>query len=380
MIPLRRALWCLVCGTCCCAGELRAAIFEFKERAFVVPTGVVRLGDVARISDVDSAQRVQLEQITLAPSPAAGRTVRLAYDDVRQRLLAHGVNLAQIEFRGRSQVLVSTSDIHTAGATEPAPPPAPARIVPVRPMAKPVAEPLVSEPQLRRVRECLAAAFQREFRIGEAKSGPLQIRCECANTDAFKLLAVSAEAVRFEPARVVTGGPQPLVAYWTNVDGQRETATVQAWVQRAPQVLSVKHGIPKGYVLQPADLTWTTTKDTASGLTTLAEVVGKEATRNIRPGQTLQPGDVALVPLVRSNDIVTVLVRHPGLVVRREFKAVSSGALNDTITLVALEDPRTRIQAVVSGYHEATLVTSTAEAEPANATGAIQFLPTEANP
>jgi hypothetical protein len=62
------------------------------------------------------------------------------------------------------------------------------------------------------------------------------------------------------------------------------------------------------------------------------------------------------VPLVRANDIVTVQVVRPGIVVRRMFKSSNAGALHDTVSLVAVDDPRLKVQAIVTGYHEATML------------------------
>jgi hypothetical protein len=50
-----------------------------------------------------------------------------------------------------------------------------------------------------------------------------------------------------------------------------------------------------------------------------------------------RPQDVQRVPLVRSNDIVTVTVRRGGITVKRPLKARSEGAAGDTITGVAGE-------------------------------------------
>lgn len=367
-----------------------AAVVEFKEHAIVDPSAVIRLRDVARVNDVDPAVRIHLEEITLAPPPAAGRTVRLNFDDIRSRLLAHGVNLAQLEFRGRSQVSVSASDILRVAATESKPadplPPSPAKPVPAMapvsqkpaPLAEKM-EPKVSVSDERRAQEILESVFQREFRPADPTQGPLKFRCELLRDDVRRVLATPADRIRFEQAQLVAGGPQPLTAWWMSSEEPRDRQTVrlQAWVERTPLVLGVKHAIPKGYALNPADLAWIPAQKDDAGLTKLADVVGKEATRPLRAGQPLSANDIASVPLVRSNDIVTVLVRRPGIVVRREFKAQSNGALQETVNLVAIDDPRTKIQAVVTGYHEATILGG--EGEPSSviqdATGAIQFVP-----
>jgi flagella basal body P-ring formation protein FlgA len=379
----------LIC-VCCGADVARAAVIEIKDRAIVDPQSMIRLRDVARVSDVDLARRAQLEEITLAPPPAAGRSARMTYDDIRSRLLAHGVNLAELEFRGRSQVMVNASDILSTSTTAtraPEPPPPPPAKPPIKPVAfetakpppKPLPEAKVSPSDERRAQEIMQTAFQREFRPADAVQSPLKFRCELLRDDVRRVLAAPADKIRFEQAQLISGGPQPLTAWWPSPDEPRERLTVQlqAWVDRVPLVLGVKHAIPKGYPLNPSDLAWMPAKDSQQGLTRLSEAVGKETTRPLRPGQLLEASDVASVPLVRPNDIVTVQVRRPGIVVRREFKAQSGGALQETVNLVALDDPRTRIQAVVTGYHEATIIGSTETPSVIqDETGAIQFEPT----
>jgi flagella basal body P-ring formation protein FlgA len=268
--------------------------------------------------------------------------------------------------------LVTTPDIVSTAAVEPLPPrplppapamPAPVPPAPVKPAAKPA--PSVSEHEQRRAHELLRAACEREFRPAGTNAASLKFRCECPRADVRRVLAAPSGQIRFDQAQLVAGGPQPLTAWWTNADGERESVLLQVWVQQTPQVLGVKHAVTKGEVLQVSDLEGVPAKEGVSGLTRLGDVVGKEATRALRPGQTLQAGDVASMPLVRTNEIVTVLVRRPGLVVRRQFKATTSGALQETITLVALDDPRTKVQAVVTGYHEATMVSPDAVTEAA---------------
>ena len=72
-------------------------------------------------------------------------------------------------------------------------------------------------------------------------------------------------------------------------------------------------------------------------MTRLGDALGKETTRPLRAGQPITTADVVRVPLVRTNDIVTVVVRRPGIAVRRQCKALSTGSLDDTVTLVALD-------------------------------------------
>src|SRR6516162_8781763 len=84
----------------------RAAIIELKDAA-EVSTSVVRLGQVAKIHDADSAVVERLSAITLFPAPSTGKSKTIDFETIRERLAAQGVALSEIEFSGSSQVSVS---------------------------------------------------------------------------------------------------------------------------------------------------------------------------------------------------------------------------------------------------------------------------------
>jgi len=75
--------------------ETNAALVRFRSRV-VVTDRVITLGDIAEVTDSDSAVIARLQGIPLAPAPAAGRERRIAYETVRSRLSAVGVNLAEV--------------------------------------------------------------------------------------------------------------------------------------------------------------------------------------------------------------------------------------------------------------------------------------------
>lgn len=333
-----------------------AAVIELLDRATVEAATVIRLKDVARVADADAEKRSHLEDIILSPAPLAGRTTRLTYDDIRGRLLAHGVNLTHIEMRGRSQVLVTG---HATGQPKVSAPQETKAQQETKPRVVaepfPVSPPRISELEHRRANELLVWAFRRDYQPLTVPPEALLVRCECQRNDVPKVLAASRELIRFNQPQLSAGGPHAISAWWPLPDGQHEVIPVQVWLETAPQVLALKHPVPKGYVLHEEDLVWMTVNEHVAGLTRIADVVGKETTRALRPGQALQAGDLAAVPLVRAGEIVTVSVRRPGMVVRRHFKAVTAGGLHETVTLTPLDDPRVKVQAVVTGYHEAVL-------------------------
>jgi flagella basal body P-ring formation protein FlgA len=320
-----------------------AAVIEVRDHVTVRVNALIRLKDVARITDVDPIKAAALGEITLSPAPAAGRSQRMPFEDLRSRLQAHGVNLAEIEFRGQAVTTVTTAS---------PPPERPA--APVAP--RPVSPKPVNRMQQEQADERVEKAVQRVFRLNAvAASLPLRVSCECDPDDVPLILATAADDIRFAEPQIQVGSRQAVTAHWEDAEGRLQSSIVQVSVDLAPRRLAVRHAIPSGYPLQPDDLEWVVGDEAPNAVTRLADAIGKETTRTLRAGQLLETEMLATVPLVRANDIVTVQVRRPGVTVRRMFKASSTGALNDTVTLVAVDDPRLRVQAVVTGFHEATL-------------------------
>jgi flagella basal body P-ring formation protein FlgA len=122
-------------------------------------------------------------------------------------------------------------------------------------------------------------------------------------------------------------------------------------------VLVPTANLPKGHVVRPDDVSWKQQPVTASGATYVDRtelVVGQETKRTLRAGEPISTLDVRGVPLVRRGDIVTVVARNHGIVVRTDGKALADGSLGQPIKLLSL-DGRRELVGRVSGYHEANV-------------------------
>jgi flagella basal body P-ring formation protein FlgA len=324
-----------------------AAVIDVREKVAVAPGTLLRLKDVAQITESDPLRAAALAEITLGPAPSEGRSQRVTFEDVRSRLLFHGINLAEIELRGQRVTTVTTS-------ATPAPSP---RVTVREPQPKAPASPKpTTKLQQQQADQLLQSAVQRAVRLSSTESLPVRVTCTCDAEDVPLILATSAERIQFAEPQLQVGPPQSITAHWQTTDGNYQTAVVQVAVDLAPRRLAVRHPVPAGYPLQPDDLEWVTGEVDAQAITHLADAVGKETRRTLRTGQHLTADMLTTTPLVRSNDIVTVQVRRPGVTVRRMFKAQGTGGLHETIMLVAVDDPRLRVKGVVTGFHEATIV------------------------
>lgn len=356
--PRITAVVLAVLGGWLAAVPAAGAVVRLKDR--IEPQGpLIRLADVAEISDSDPAVVARLGAITLQPS--TGKSVRVDFNLVRSRLMAHGVNLAEIEFVGQTTVA-------TAPEQRPAAP------IPQR--VTPAAAPGPSPQE--RAQDVVREAFARRFRSRpQTEDLEYVLTVRVRDEDVERVLATPAGAIRFQERSLVEGGPQPLTL---SIAATAETAPQQvcvaAWLERQPRILTVRHALPKDHVLQPQDLQWKKLAAGETGISSLADAVGRATRRAVRPGDTLQPADLTVVALVRGGDIVSVRVSAPGVVVRRQFKAMSGGGLDEIVNLAALDDPRERVQARVTGFHEAVLVSANGEGTQSRvAAGPVQFLP-----
>ncbi len=343
---------CVAWGLAC--APVSAAVIDVQSAGRTVE-GLIRLGDVARIDDADPQLSRQLSAVTLGPAPAPGRKLRISQQMIRDRLLVHGINLTDVEFAGQSFVILESP---AAPVETPAPKPAPvaAKPVAVRPWAP-------STPQKAQAVKHVQTAFHRQYQSGSSDIGPLRLAVEIADKDVLSLTHIDPDRIHFAEAGLEWGGPQTLTARIPAADGATQVIRMQAWLNETPNIITVKHAIPKGQVLTEADLVTKPAAEGETGIELAQQLVGREATKPLRPGTALQHGDVADRQLVRNNDLVTVRAKARGLTVSRVFKAQSGGAAGEVINLVALEDPREKVQAVVTGWHEAEIASPDAVRE-----------------
>lgn len=315
-------------------GRAAAAEIELKESA-QISAPVVLLGDVAEIRDADPAVVRRLQSIVLGPAPANRSQIPLA--QVRSMLQSRGENLAQITFTGRSIVTVSP-------VKEPA-----RRSSPTTDHQKEQARALVQQ----------AVRGYLQGRVFDLDRYVIEV--ELPDDAADGLLSSAGDGLQ-----VIGGHPpgvraQPMVfQYESPIEGRRR---LQAMVRLAPlpMVAAARYTVPRGHVLQAADLFLKPAETTGGGgegaITRLEEAIGKEAARTLRKNEPIRREHLRTVPLVRRNDIVSVSSRIGGITVQRNMKSRGEGAIGDPVTLVSLDGRRT-VLATVTGFHEAETIGS----------------------
>jgi flagellar basal body P-ring formation protein FlgA len=373
----RQAVW-LAAVTVLTSGsiaELFAAEVELRAQSSAPSSSLLRLKDVAAIRSVDPVEAASLGEITLGPAPAPGGRRRITFDEIRQRLLTKGVNLTTIEFAGSQTVDVVDTSPRTSSSQANGADVMHAAAKSTTIVTSAVASTRSREPSARErsaVEARLVAAFEQAFVSSDPQSPGLQVTFDVTPELIQQLPVDSAAVLTIAETEVRQGGPQPLTVTWTDgTSSQPRSATVSVWVQPQQRTLAVRHTLPAKAVVQPSDLQWVPHTDTASPPLQLADVVGKEVVTTVKRGEALRASQLADVPLVNTNDIVTLMVRRGGITVRRPFKSQGNAALHETVTLIAVDDPRLRISAVVTGYHQAVPVGEDLTDRPAASGGAL---------
>lgn len=333
----------------CAASGAEAAIIRLKTPV-TASSGVVRLGDIADILGADPERLKQLTEVAVAPAPLQGRTLRLDFEGIRARLSAVGVPLGDVEFSGPSVVFVTTPDR--------------------------VELPSPTDGARLRVEEELAKGVQRHVAEQAPELGLVTVKVKIAPGDAP--LMATAPRGKFE----VGGGQSPwtgdqlYAVRFTDRDGKPQQVRINCLITQVPRVLVAARPISRGAIVRQEDVKWQQLdkpSNTVNGVEREELAIGREATRTLRMGEPIANTDVRKSPLVRRGDIVTVMSRRPGIVIRMEAKSQDDGALGETVTLTLL-DRRQKLAAVVTGYHEAEVGASASKLEAGEGNAGLRVL------
>jgi flagella basal body P-ring formation protein FlgA len=284
-------------------------------------------------------------------------------EQLKQTLRGAGVNLAMIRFGGPIQCMVSRSDVRLnegdalrqwIAAHEPktnqrkaeaAPAPA------VLPATRPAPAAMASAGDSQRVevqtlRQRLVQDLAQRLSL---PADSIQMRFNPAD-DKVLNLATPQFKFNLEPTRVYNLGNVAWdVTIFAGEASQKAhiRADAFAWQQ---QVVLVR---PLAYrqIIRPDDVVSRRTLVGRLGdepLLTMDQVLGQQAARELKPGTVLTARMVEAVPLVRTGQLVTVLLSQGGVQIKTAGRAMENGAFGQTIR-VRNEQTRDVYEAVVTG-------------------------------
>lgn len=335
-----RIIFILAIGLAAASAEA-GALVALRPTASVTE-GLVTLGDVADVRGSDPAQSQKLSAIILGPGPDAGRETTVTFETVRSRLMAAGMDLADIEFSGSSSVIVRGGSYAAA--------PAPERL------------PRGPSRDVRERAERAAGAAVRRYLSSKLGSQSVAVTAQVPDAEADAIAAAEPHGFEVSGGMAPWTGPQTFTLRFLDAGERICEAQVGCVVSQRPSVLAARHALPKGYVVRPDDLVWkrAETDAEAACATDPRQLLGCETQRPVRAGQPIPVDAVRSIPLVRNGQFVTVTSRRPGVAIQTTMKAKSDGTTGETIALLTLEDHKT-VLARVTGLLEAELVDPSAQ-------------------
>ena len=150
---------------------------------------------------------------------------------------------------------------------------------------------------------------------------------------------------------------------WANAEGLR-TIVVRGEIAAAPgavaargnvDVLTWARSIQAGEMVQPADLVWgKAAAAPADAPNDPDAVIGLAARRPLRAGAAVAGRDVSAPQVVQANEVVTLTYDNGGVSLALQAKALSGGAVGETINVQNVTSKKT-VQAVVTGPGQAAV-------------------------
>lgn len=351
---------CLAAIVVASAIPARAADIHLRPTSTVSGT-LVKLGDVADIASNDVRETNALAEVVLGPAPAAGNSQRLDLSTIRNHLAARGVNMATTTITGSNQTLVTSAGgiVQTSAFT----------------VERPVNE-RTQFTQQQRAEKLVSEAIRSYLGRVEPKLGRYTIAVQIERDDIPLLIAGAGNGYQVAGGQAPWDQPQQFRLRTLDRNNAVREVNVMARLAPHPYVLGMRHMVPKGQIIQAGDLAWRQSDNLEGAFTKAQDLIGRETNRALRENEVVRQDDVRTVPLVRSNEIVTVVARVAGVEVKRAMKARSDGAAGETVTLTTLDGKQTLV-ARVTGFHEAETIGAEtgATANVQDQSGRIQFIP-----
>jgi flagella basal body P-ring formation protein FlgA len=309
----------------------RGAAAELTVRSQCSPAGaIVTLGDVADIASADSRQASTLAAIELFPAPAAAEEKIVRVREIQDLLLLRGVNLAEHQFSGSSEVVVQ------AAAPQP-------RIAAPRP---------ISSSEVRRTKRRLCETLVKYLNERSASQQDWAVEFELTEVNA-RLFADPVTPIQVAGGRAPWIGLQRFEFAVSGREGPGR-ATIDATVRIIAPVVVAVHPMARGDVVHECDvvLQRAPAADKLPGsLHSLDQAIGHELVRVVG-ANTAVTTDALRQPLaVHRGEVVTVVARAGGVRIRTNARAREEGSVGELVSVESLLN-RSTYYARVSGTRE----------------------------
>ena len=283
-----------------------------------VSAAAVRLKDIGAVINCPAPLKKVMEDLVVANAPAGAEKVRVTAAEVRQRLFAAGMNMAEVVMTGASEVEVR----RLAEA------PKPEKQVPVADAVTEMIRDFVSK----------QTGISRErISVKVSSRGAVEVPASAS----LKVMNKSAVKVPGEAAFEVTASCG---------EGDVRRFDVTAALKTSRSVVVAKRTLVAGSVIREADVELKMLEsDLIEGgaFEEIQAVVGEKVGRRVQAGDTLGADDLVKATLVKRGDICTVVVRGKGFHIITKARACDRGAAGDEVRLENLETKKVFTAVVV---------------------------------
>ena len=354
---------------------------EIRLREKIAPVGnLIRLGDIADVSDANSATARQLKLVPLWPAPPVGERRVVSDRDVRNVLVARGYEASQLQFRGSSRVTIGwaapapvrttpVSNGNSTLAAQPTPQPASRSQASGFRAPNTYSSSATTRPRAATVSPQLQAAFVEQVKSAvvdyvQQQSGhtrTLDATVQLTSRQ-YSLLAEQTGDLTVSGGRSPWLGRQSIAVEIPTATGVKKLH-VNAMVFDTTPVLMLTRPIARGDTITAADCALRT-PDAKTRMPIgkkpvylLEEAIGKEAGRALRVGDVLTVQDCLAPMVIERGEIATVSTGGGGIVIRRHVRATKDARIGE-LTEVELLDRRETLLARVVGPGELTILGS----------------------
>ena len=308
-----------------------AAAAELRLRSQCTVAGaVVTLGDVADIASTDARQAATLAAIELFPAPAGSEEKTVRVREIQDLLLLRGVNLAEHQVSGASEVVVQ------AAAVRP-------HVAALRSM---------SAAEVQRAKRRLCEAIAKYLNEHSASQQDWAVEFELTEANA-RLFADSVTPIQ------VAGGAAP----WTGLQrfelasaSPRATAraTIDATTRVIAPVVVALHAMARGDVIHEGDVALqriAAADKLPCAMHAPEQAIGHELVRAVGAGMAVTTDALRQPLAVHRGEVVTVLARAGGIRIRTNARAREEGSVGELVAVESLLN-RSAYYARVSGTRE----------------------------
>ena len=144
-------------------------------------------------------------------------------------------------------------------------------------------------------------------------------------------------------------------------DGQNSSAEITPIAGRAMPMVDVailSHALEQGSTLSDSNIEWSRVAQDKAGsdaITDMARLRGVELRRNLNAGAVLRLRDVRAARLITKGALVSITIETPIMHISSQGRALSDGAMGETIRIMNTQSNRT-IDGVVTGTNQVSVM------------------------